>query len=353
MGKLTIFCAGLEVKGLLVGPIDAILFSAPNFDKNAEEVLRTLNCPEWMMDSGGFQLHEAENNGRTITFDPFKPMFVSPEIGVNITPEHVLRVADKYRPSWLIGLDFPIRKLPDGVERKREFEKKLIFNVEWAITMSELLPEYGLDHRKLLLPVQCYDLDQFEIFFSLINGLRFGGMSMPVRNMDAEATIGFLGSMLRKQIRRVHLLGTTSSEFIALSAYLARHFFDYISLDSTTWLKHARYGWYMNPADLKTQNVRIDANYSGEHAIIACGCPWCSYETSLNDIRDKDYTEKMEFLCQHNFWVIRDFARLAFEAAVDLHTFERFLDCRFQDQKGQQVKDVLIRCLGSFQSLWN
>jgi hypothetical protein len=348
MGKVTIFCAGLEVKGLLVGPIDAILFSAPNFNKNTEELLRTLNRPEWVMDSGGYQCHIAENNGRTITFDPFRPMFVSPEKGVNITPEHVLRVAAKYRPSWLIGLDFPILKLPDGVERQREFEKKLIINVEWAITMSELLPEYGLDHRQLLLPVQCYDLDQFDIFYGLINGLRFGGMSMPVRNMDAEGAISFFRSMFHKQIRRVHLLGTTSSEFIALSAYLARHFFDYISLDSTTWFKNALNGWYMKPSDLKTQNVRKGANDRGDQAAISCGCPWCSYETALNEISDKDYTEKMEFLCQHNFWVIRNFADLAFEAAVDLQSFERFLDGRFQDQQGQQVKDVLIRSLRSF-----
>lgn len=348
MGQITIFCAGLEVKGLLVGPIDAILFSAPNLNKNTKEVLRTLNPSEWMMDSGGYQCHEAENNGRTVTFDPFRPMFVSPEKGINITPEHVLRVAAKYRPSWLIGLDFPILKLPEGVQRKREFEKKLTTNVEWAITMSQLLPEYGLDHRRFLLPVQCYDLDQFEIFYNLINGLRFGGMSMPVRNMDAESTIRFFGSMFHKRISRVHLLGTTSSEFIALSSYLARHFFDYISLDSTTWFKHARYGWYMNPSDLKTQNVCRGASYGGEQAAIRCGCPWCSYESSLNEIRDKNYTEKMEFLCQHNFWVIRDFADRAFEAAVDLQTFENFLGSRFQDQQGQQVKDVLIRSLRSF-----
>jgi len=349
MGKFTIFCAGLEVKGLLVGPIGAILFSAPNFNKNTEELLRTLNRPEWMMDSGGYQCHVAENNGHNITFNPFRPMFVSSEKGGNITPEHVLRVAAKYRPSWLIGLDFPILKLPGGVERQREFEKKLIINVEWAITMAELLPEYGLDHRQLLLPVQCYDLEQFDIFYNLINGLRFGGMSMPVRNMDAAATIGFLGSMFRKQIRRVHLLGTTSSEFIALGAYLARHFFDYISLDSTTWFQNAKYGWYMKPSDLKNQNVRMSANYDGNEAAIgSCGCPWCSYESSLNEIRDKDYTEKMEFLCQHNFWVIRDFADRAFEAAADLQTFESFLDSRFQDPQGQQVKDVIVSSLRSF-----
>jgi hypothetical protein len=350
MGELTIYCAGLEDKALLVGPIEAILLSAPNLDKNTKELLQTLNIRTWMMDSGGYQLHVSEINGRTITSDPFQPMFVSPEKGVNITPEHVLSVAAEYRPSWIIGLDFPIRKLSDHGEMQTEFEKKLITNVEWAITMSELLPEYGLDHRRLLLPVQCYDLDQFEIFYSLINGLRFGGMSMPVRNMDAKLTIDFLENMFGRQIRRVHLLGTTSSEFIALSAYLVRHFFDCISLDSTTWFKNALNGWYMKPSDLKTRNVRRGANYSGNEAAINCGCPWCSYESSLNEIKDKNYAEKMEFLCQHNFWVIRNFADRAFEAAVDLQTFESFLEGRFQDQDGQQVKDVLIRSLRSFQS---
>ncbi len=345
MGRITIFCAGMEDRSLLVPPVEAILFSAPNLKKGKskmgkiKELTQRINAQEVMLDSGGFQLHEAEIKHLNISCDPYRPMVSSAKKGVNLAPEHVLEVAAELDPEWLMGLDFPIRKISGQIEREREFEKKLEFNVKWAVTTSELLPHYGLDSVRLLLPIQCYDLDQFEIFWSMVSELWFGGMSMPVRNMDSVSLIKFLKSMYDKQIRRVHFLGTTRPDAIALSAYAARQYFSYISLDATTWRQGAQYGWYLDPFNLKNISVRPDAIFRGDEARIRCGCSWCSYESSLSQIKDMEYGEKMSFLCQHNFWAIRNFAEEAYDSSADVGHFESFLRERFE----QNAADAIIK----------
>jgi tRNA-guanine family transglycosylase len=331
MGKLMIFGAGISSEKTLVGPVEAILLSAATVGESEATMRRTRNMLEllgWpivMCDSGGFQVLQKEIEGLIPTFNMFEPMEFS-KSRANISPKHVLEIAAQLDPTYLVCLDYPIRKDIDPSEFEREFYTKLDLNVDWATTTSLLLPEYGLDHERLLIPVQCYTIDQFEIFWSMLDGLQFGGLSMPIREMPNKEIVLFLRSMRHKAVQQVHILGSTKTELIAIGAFAARHYFDWLSLDATTWFRNALTQQYQEPTTLKNIKMNPDSHFADP--TITCGCPWCRCYTSLNDIRDLNYADKCAFLFQHNFWAINHFAEMAYEKAVDFQTYKPFLeDC--------------------------
>ncbi len=332
MGDFKIFGAGISNEKTLEVPVSAILVSAASVGKSESTLRRTqqlieqLGRPMVMCDSGGYQVLTSEIKGLTPTFNMFEPMKFSKRTA-NISPRHVLEIAARLDPTFLVCLDHPIRKDIEKSDFNREFNTKLDRNVDWATTTSLLLPEYGLEHDRLLIPVQCYTVEQFEIFWRMLDGLQFGGLSMPTRQMSNEDLVSFLRSMRHKAIRKIHILGTTKAEAIVIGAYAARHYFNWVSLDATSWLLNANFQLYQHPATLKTISVSSTSLLKGDTGI-RCECPWCANYTSLNDIKAMDYTSKWAFLCQHNFSAINHFAEMAYNAAIDLHTYRPFLtDC--------------------------
>ena len=328
MGRLTIFGAGISSEKTLVGPVKAILLSAATVGESESTIRRTRNMlellgwPAVLCDSGGFQVLTNEIKGLIPTFDMFKPMEFSAD-RANISPRHVLEIAAQLDPTYLICLDYPIRKDIDESEFETEFDTKLDYNVDFATTTSLLLPEYGLDHERLLIPVQCYTVKQFDIFWSMLDGLQFGGLSMPIREMPNEDIMLFLRSMRHKAVRRVHILGSTKAEVIAIGAFATRHHFDWLSLDATTWLRNAKTQQYQHPLTLKC--IKLNPDLVLKDPNILCDCPWCGYYGSLSDIQALNYTDKLAILSQHNFWSINHFAKAAYAAAVDLETYKTFL----------------------------
>lgn len=344
MGTLEIFCAGAninvlpakKVRNILVNPFDN------GIDQKAINDTKTMfkyaEAENRFQDSGGYQLHVAENNSTPITFDPSSPIIRSDK-RINITPLHVVETARRLQPTIMTSLDFPIRKISDSREQEQEFLKKLGFNVKWGIETASLRERF-CPQVQLLVPVQAFDLDQFELFHNLIQHVSYDGLSMPLRNLKPSEIALFLLRFYQMGIRKTHLLGSTSFFTIALAAFFAHHFFELVSLDATTWRMAAEYERYLNPNDLTAENMKNDVLID-ERIPMICLCPFCQNKT-FTLIKNLPYTDKVSFLRSHNFWVTERAAQDLYINAGDLINFERFL--RRQSPRTGEVDD-LIRCL--------
>ena len=290
------------------------------------------------LDSGGFQLHEAEKENKVMTFDSKSPLTNS-HSHINISPTHVVQTACRLEPHIMTSLDFPVLKIKDQSEREIEFLRKLGFNVKWAIETAALR-EKRCPQILLLIPVQCYTLGQFALFHTLIQHLSYNGLSMPLRNLKPPEVALFLLRFYQLGIQRVHLLGSSSFFTLAVAAHFARHFFQWVGTDSTTWRVAAEHTGYLNPNDLSVKgigsNVLIDQSLP-----IICRCPFCENMT-FTSIKNLPYNDKVALLRSHNFWVIEKVAEDLYTNATDLLSFERFLR-----KRSPRTRDIenLIRCL--------
>ena len=244
MHRLVLVAAGMKDDIVSDVPVGSLLVNVFSVAKNGVAFRRLMNRAgriHLTLDSGGYQLYLAEGKDDfNPIFDPQLPLSQSAK-NFNLTPEHVVDVAVNMNPNpdIVMGLDYPIRKIKGALEQQKEFYKKFLKNRDWALRTSELMIHRGLDTNKLFLPVQCYTIEQFKIFYHCIRNCAFGGLSMPVRNLKVERILDFMLHMYDWGVMRVHLLGTTAAKTLTLSAFMARHFFDWVSLDSTTWLMAA------------------------------------------------------------------------------------------------------------------
>ena len=344
MGSLVIVSAGTTGDILSDVPAQSLLVNVPWVEKNYaafQSLMRRANWKRTMLDSGGYQLFLAEHKaGFNPIFDERQPLSISPW-SFNITPKHVVDVAERINPDIVMASDFPIRKLTGNDEQQKEFFRKLQFNREWAHRTSDLMIERGLDTTRLFIPVQCYTLSQFNIFRRLIHGCAFGGMSMPVRNLSLQDIYYFLLEMYDCGVTRIHLLGTTAAKIIALAAYMARHFFRWVSLDSTTWRSAADYGKYLASEDLRQLNVGRQAPIN-PRTLITCRCKWCRYYMDYGSIIDMDHVSKLSFLHRHNIMATDTFARTAYLNSTSAASLESFVNSRFRNQRfAQEIVKVV------------
>lgn len=352
MGRLVNFCAGTDLQVLPARHVDALLINvADNACSNSainstRRMLTGAKSSFVMLDSGGFQVHTAELNSKKISFDENGPVICN-ETEINLTPVHVMRAAATLKPDIVVGLDFPIKKVSEPSERKLEFMRKLGFNVIWAIECSELRKKLCPDIQ-YFVPVQCYDLDQFDQFISMIEGIEYDGFSMPIRNLSNKEIILFMVRFYQMGIRQVHILGTSKLFAIAIAAYMARHLFDWVSFDATTWRKWADHSIYMNPYNLLqeriAQNVKIDENIPMD-----CECPFCSGKT-FTFIKNLPETDRTAFLRGHNWWVLEKAARDLYQNSGNVIELERCLRAR-----GAKLEDIdeLCKALSLADSLKN
>ena len=264
MGKLINFCAGADIKAMPSNNVRALLLNVLDHGSNDRKIrisreMQRMAGPKYvMLDSSGYQLHVAENKGKRITFDSSLPMKHSGK-EINLTPKHVMEAASIIRPDIVVGLDFPIRKVKTDAEKEAEFENKLNYNVRWAFESvaewKERCPE-----AQFFLPIQCYDLEQLDLFLGMTGGLEYDGVSMPIRSLKIHEVALFLASFYQRGIRQVHLLGTFSFPVIALCAYMARHLFEWVSLDATTWRIAADKGGFLNPYNLLRVELQPSVN---------------------------------------------------------------------------------------------
>jgi queuine/archaeosine tRNA-ribosyltransferase len=344
------FCAGADQKNLPARPIDALLLntldhgSKPSKIAAAQRLLQTAMPKQFIHDSSGFQLNQGQLNGKRITNDPDSPMKNSSK-EINLAPKHVMEVAAILAPDIVVGLDFPIRKLKTEAEKDAEFEWKLQYNVPWAFDSSawhkELCPQ-----AKFFLPIQCYTIDQLDLFLSRVDGIVYDGVSMPIRALSLGEIALFMASFYQRGITHVHLLGTFSFRVIALCAFMSHHFFEWVSLDATTWRKAAEKGGFFNPLNLSRESlaptVAIDPETKN-----SCLCPFCR-GISFREIQGLPKQNKFDLLRKHNWAVLGQTCRDLYANATDIVRLECFLRARC---KRQELVDEIITTLSLVEAL--
>lgn len=340
--KFVYFCAGADSRVLSGGNINGLLLNVPATTRSAKAIANSLDfiklsgAKHFMLDSGGYQLLKSQEKGVDISHYAKRPILEAGRF--NITPFHVVKAAEILQPAILVALDFPIRKMKNKEDQEKEFRSKLKFNVKWAIRTAELREKY-CPQVKLFLPIQCYTLDHLDIFLKRIQGIHFDGVSMPVRNLNFKEISLFLIRFHQMGIKRVHLLGTSSFYNILLCAYLANHLFEWVSLDSTSWMKAAGLGRYLNP-DLTRTRIAAEAE-KRPAGKLGCKCPVCAGRI-LSNFQELLPKEKVVFLHVHNYWTTEKAFRDCFRNSRSLESTARFLKRTCANVKRSQK---LLQCL--------
>ncbi|MFZ4440996.1 MAG: hypothetical protein ACOYOS_21500 [Syntrophales bacterium] len=266
-----------------------------------------------------------------MTFDSEQPMRITKKY-FNIAPCHVVETAIEMKANSMVALDFPIRKIKDPVEREREFRKKLGYNVSWAIETAKLRKEL-CPNIDLFIPVQAYNLEQFDEFYAKIRGVDFDGFSLPVRNMSMLDIAAFLFKMHTWGIRKVHILGSTSLPVIIVCAYMSKRFFDFVSFDATTWRASAQYGVFLQPSDLSSKKLNKVRSCGSGHK---CHCSACKGKT-LCQIAALGRKETMTILMTHNYLAIENLCKEFEKEPVHLD----FLRKRFKNSNRRDIPKIL------------
>ena len=335
-------CAGASVEVLPARYLEAILLNVPNNGispsaiRSAKWMLRWTQAKWSILDSGGFQLYEAQRKGKKITFDPSKPIICTDTL-VNLTPRHDVDVAIEIQPNIMIALDFPIRKIPDPEERELEFMEKLGPNARFARETSKLRAMY-CPNIKLFLPVQAYTIEQLEIFLDLIGDISYDGFSLPVRNLSPKEIFLFLVRFYQLGVRSVHLLGTSKLVTVALLAFVARHLFTFTSFDSTTWHEAAKHARYLNPHDLTPEEVSTDTIVK-EDGPIDCECQFCENK-SFTDVVNLEFTDRTDYLRSHNWAAIEGAKRDLYENSHDVYELKMCLMKRSKDKNIEEIDEL-------------
>jgi tRNA-guanine family transglycosylase len=354
MGVFANFISGAQSGSIPAGNVDHLLVSVPNVGHNDRAILRTLKFFKSMgpgtmiaQDSGGFQLFQAEHgqDKKVIIFDPTKP--IDYENCLNLTPRHIVETALKLEPDIMISLDMPIPKEVNKGRQNILFMKNNTFNVrcakDIAAARDKLCP-----HIRFFIPVQAYDLDQFEYFVKDIGNINYDGLSLPNRLFTTEKIAFFLTQFHRMGIRQAHVLGTTRFDILATLAYFARNHFDFLSVDATSWMKFANVQVYLRPFSLKELRLNDEAVIA-DSDINVCECPWCE-RRSFYDIKNMINADKTMFLKAHNVWVTEQAMKEFYAHAETPASLKDFLM-----GKTGRIAEVnrIFKCLSTLHSIKN
>jgi len=333
MGQVVNFCAGTVLNVLPARHVRALLTNTldnASTDSAIRSTRRLINAaqPEHViLDSGGYPIHVAEKESKIISFDEKRPL-IRNDTEINISPSHVILAAAKLKPNIVMALDFPIRKRAEIGDPQLEFMRKVGFNAIWAVECSELRKSLCPDVQ-LFVPVQCYDLHQFDQFMTMIPSVEYDGLSMPVRNLSNSQIILFLVRFYQLGIRQIHILGTSKLFVIAIAAYMARHYFDLVSFDATTWRIWAERSLYKNPYNLRQERIAQDVNID-ESIQMDCECPFCKDKT-FTFIKNLPETDRTSFLRGHNWWVVEKATTDLYQNSGNVIDLERCLRTRGAD----------------------
>lgn len=338
MGELVFFYAGGDVYHLAPNSVKGFLINVFSNGSSDQAINYTRRLIEYtgaevvMLDSGGFTLLNAEKKGWAIGCDEQKEVIQEDKANqtkkINLTPHHVVRAALALQPHIMVALDFPLDTIRDPKDQEFEFKRKLLVNVNWARETADLRMKH-CPEIKLFIPVQCYNLEHLRTFIKLIGDIQYDGFCMPIRNLTLEEILVFLMRFWEMGIKRVHLLGTGSFLNLAIGAYMAEHFFDWVSLDSTVWRINAQYAKYLNPHDLSGVSLSSKVMVYDE-IDMDCSCPYCEGQTFVS-IKNLPLQDKTMVLLGHNKWVIDKAAVDLKEAASSLANLSRLLRKRCKD----------------------
>ena len=107
---------------------------------------------------------------------------------------------------------------------------------------------------------------------------------------------------------------------------MARHLFDWVSLDATSWRFAADHAEYFNLCDLSRENLKSNAIIGAEIAN-DCPCPYCG-GLSFNQIKKVPFKKRVALLRGHNWWAVDKAFLDLYENSTCLMQLERFLKNR-------------------------
>jgi len=332
MGEFVNFCAGaannfhpkIDIKGLLI----SAAFEGKNESsiKRALKMVKKINAPYLILDSGGFQINQHEVAGT----------LGSSGILNWLTPRHVMNVASKVKPKIIMGLDFPIKKETEYQKQNAEIDKKIMINLKWSRECITLRPQLCPDSQ-LFIPLQCYNTKQLKFFLQNLGTKGYDGVSFPTRNSSIISTISNILAIYNMGIRKIHILGTSTLLNIALAAFMARNYFEWVSIDSTGWRQHGQYGKYFHPKKLYQVQIKQGKK---DYPKMDCQCPWCQHYT-IPEISALPPTEQKGILSNHSFWVLEKACWESFNHSGDIDTLHNFLKPRIRDRTKKDLEKLI------------
>jgi len=241
----------------------------------------------------------------------------------------------------MVALDFPIRKLREAYEQEREFRYKLHYNVPWAIESAKLRKKLCPD-ISLFIPVQAYNIRQFEEFCEQIKGIDFDGFSLPIRNMSMMEIALFMLKMHTMGVKKVHILGSSSLPTISVCAFMSQRFFEWVSFDATTWRIQAQFGSFINPYDLSYSKLHKIGKFDTSYR---CHCPSCQGMT-LGQLSAIGRIERTRILRTNNYLAIQNICKEFGEASFDV----QYLENRLRKSKRRDLKNI-INCMSEIETI--
>ena len=354
MGVFANFISGAQSSSVPAGHLDNLLVNVHDAGHNDQAIRRTLKFFKSMgigtviaQDSGGFQLYQAEygEKKKIIIFDPTRP--INCNNCLNLAPRHIVETALALNPNIMISLDMPVPKESNKGRQNILFMKNNTFNVrcarEIAAKRDKLCPQI-----RFFIPVQAYDLDQLDYFIKDLGGIKYDGLSLPNRLFTTEKIAFFFLKFHRMGVKQAHVLGTTRFDILATLAYFARHYFDFLSVDSTSWMKFANVQVYLMPYSLGSLRLDDEAVIDPSDVNV-CDCPWCRNK-SFYDIKSMMNSDKTMFLKAHNVWVTEQAMREFYAHAETPASLRDFLM-----RKTGRMGDVnrIFKCLSTIHSVRN
>jgi hypothetical protein len=345
VGVLVNFLAGINEAVAPDSDIEGVLLNVPQNAASEILVRHSLNLIEklrpryTMLDSGGYQVLQKELAGVLVDSDSDKTLLYGPD-GINLHPIHVIQAALRVRPDFLVALDRPISKISDRSRQQHEFMEKLGFNIMWTEETAKLRNKY-CPEIQLLVPVQAYDLEQFRILERYLADLDYSGLALPTRNLDPLGVSLFLMKFRQMGVRRVHILSYSSFTGIVLASFFARHIFEWVSIDATSWRMNSDKMIYLDPWSLRQWPAKEGTPFN-DRVRARCECPWCHHYTAFQIVNTPE-TDRRYFLRNHNNWAINNLCRQAFQHAGSVASLDRFLRSRME--RPVRGYDKLIRAL--------
>jgi hypothetical protein len=339
LSRFVNFLGGMNIRMLPVSNIGGILFNTPEIlkTKSAQEkirdIIRKANPGYTMVDSGGYQAFKVKDNNRDVAREEQTKLIMNDDKPIygrktfNLTAKHVLDAVLLIGPDFVISPDIPV-PMPDHPDQKRFlFLESLGYNVYCAGELSRMLREHHLG-TKLLIPLQLFDLFEYDYFTKQICNIDFAGLSVPRRIMSNEKLALFILKARSMGITYLHLLGSGRMAHIAILAYMARHYMNFLSLDSTNIFKFSSKSQYLRPFSLIPVDLRLEGSEDDLAVPISCDCSWCPRYKSFYGIQYEGTEEKFAFLVNHNHFVVDQAMAEFMKHADTAASLAQFLESR-------------------------
>jgi len=339
--------------------LDALLLNVPGVGKNETTIKNAIilaaesKAKYFYLDSGGFEIIKAVTAvpPEPIYYDPDRPLYINGHL--NITPRQIYEVAKKLLPSVIIALDYPVNKCPDVSRQELNYMLTMGFNLkcarETASYVDKYINETGED-AKFYIALQTYNLSQMNDYLKNLENINYDGISIPKRVHTPTSLSLFLFHIYKrfreKKLPDIHLLGSTKFAYLAVLAYFAKNFFDYVSVDATSWAYYSRVMLYVYPLDLRATDIGDDADLE-KFEFMKCDCPSCRRFESVNDLKVQHEDYKKIMLYNHNWFVINDAMREFYNHADTADSLNEYLLSIIDRSYGTRENEVaeIFRCL--------